>query len=367
MAIVNHAKKEINAKVVYYGPASSGKTTNIKFIYEKMKPEYRGPLKFLNTQSGKIYFFDFMRPDQIGIKGYNIRFHIYTVPGDIVDYSIWKTVLKGMDGLVFVADSNAGELPSNQDALLNLTDYLGTLDTDLHEIPCIFQCNKQEISGSLTPEEMKMNLAVENLPMIPAVAQKGEGVLNTLSNIVKMVMLKLRDAPLGIEEEELSITPEPELAVAKPELAVAEPEPAVAEPEPAVAEPEFAALSSIETSSEIQSQPTFVNHCEEVSSVVQDQFASTSIDEDLSSVATLDASAFNKFTYSTSAQLTVEEIEPSPQDTESAEIHAGIDFSGEVEQIAPGCFRLPITITCGDIQKSVALTVSLTLGNPDRS
>ena len=318
MAIVNHTKKEINAKIVYYGPGLSGKATNLKFIYEKMKPEFRGMLRFLNTQSGKMYFFDFMRPDQMGIEDYNIRFHIYTVPGEVIDFAIWKTVLKGADGLVFVADSDPEKLSSNLDSLKSLTGYMGAMSTGLHEIPCIFQCNKQDLSGAFAPAELKKILDVENLPMIPAVAQKGEGVLNTLSTIVKMVMQKLRETPLGIEQEETTVT---------------------AAPEPVI-------TSTLEEPAETEVQPSTCTFAEEVHSETN-----------------MDASAFNGFTSPTYAQVTVEGIEPSAQDDEAAEIRTSIDFAGDVEQVSPGCFRLPITLTCGGIQKNIALTFTLSLEN----
>jgi signal recognition particle receptor subunit beta len=329
MAIVNHTKKEINAKIVYYGPGLSGKATNLKFIYEKMKPEFRGMLRFLNTQSGKMYFFDFMRPDQIGIEDYNIRFHIYTVPGEVIDFAIWKTVLKGADGLVFVADSDPEKLAANMDSLKSLTDYMAAMNTGLHEIPCIFQCNKQDISGAFAPEELKKILDVENLPMIPAVTQKGEGVLNTLSTIVKMVMQRLRETPLGIEREETIVA-----AAAEPVITSAAEEPA-----------------------ETELQPSACNFAEEESP------STCILEEEVLSETNLDAAAYHGFTSQEYAQVTVEEIEPPAQDIEAAEIRSTIHFTGEVEQVSPGCFRLPITLTCGEIQKNIALTFTLSLEN----
>jgi signal recognition particle receptor subunit beta len=318
MAIVNHAKKEINAKIVYYGPGLSGKTTNIKFIHEKMKPEFRGAFKFLNTRSGKMFFFDFMRPEQIGIKDYNIRFHIYTVPGEVHDYVIWKTVLKGMDGMVFVADSVPDKLSSNQESMKNLAEYLGTLGTDLRDIPCIFQCNKQDIPGALTLEDLRANLTVEDFRMIPAVAQKGEGVLNTLSNIVKMVMQKLREIELEIAEESSVVE---------------------------ATQPVFSSRS--DTPNDVQIQP-----------------ATCSFEEEIVSETTLDAAGFHGFTSITSTQLTAEEIEPSTEKPECAEITSAIEFTGDVEQIAPGSFRLPISLKYGEIEKRIALTVAFAIENP---
>lgn len=320
MAIVNHEKKEINAKIVYYGPRQSGKTTNVKFIHEKMKPEYRGMFKFLNTQSGKMYFFDFMRPEQIGIKDYNIRFHVYTVPGEVRDYAIWKTVLKGVDGIVFVADSEPDKLSSNLESLKNLTDYLGTLGTELKDIPCIFQCNKQDIPGALTLEELKTNLTVEDFRIIPAVAQKGEGVLNTLSNIVKMVMQKLREINLEIEDENPVI---------------------------ATTEPVFSSQSDIPY--DVQTPPP-----------------TCSGEEEIICETGLDAAAFHGFTSIASAPLTTEEIEPSAQISESVEIRSEMDFTGEVEQIAPGRFRLPINLKYGEMEKRIALTVAFALEDTEK-
>ena len=340
MAIVNHAKKEINAKIVYYGPGLSGKATNLKFIYEKMKPEFRGMLRFLNTQSGKMYFFDFMRPDQIGIEDYNIRFHIYTVPGEVIDFAIWKTVLKGADGLVFVADSDPEKLASNMDSLKDLSDYMEAMNTGLHEIPCIFQCNKQDYSGAFAPAELKKILDVENFPMIPAVAQKGEGVLNTLSTIVKMVMQKLRETPLGIEREETIVT-----AAAEPVITSAPEEPAATELQPSACSFE-----------EEESPSVCIPAAEEPPAVCIPE-------EEVDSEANLDASAYHGFLSPAYAQVTVEEIEPPVHDVEAAEIKSSIDFAGEVVQVSPGCFRLPITLTCGEIQKNIALTFTLSLEN----
>jgi uncharacterized protein len=185
MALIHHEKKEINAKIVYYGPALSGKTANLKYIYEKMKPEYRGKLKFLNTTSGKMLFFDFMRPDQIGVQDYNVRFHMYTLPGEIADFAVWKTVLKGVDGLVFVADSEPYKLPDNLQMYEKLDEYMQSLGLDTKDIPCLVQCNKQDFAGATTPDEMKDFLHATECSIIPASARNGEGVLKPFQRSLK--------------------------------------------------------------------------------------------------------------------------------------------------------------------------------------
>jgi uncharacterized protein len=204
MALVNDAKKEIHAKIVYYGPAKAGKTTNLEFIYNKLKPEYRGKFKFLNTPSGRMVFFDFMRPELAGIKDFSLHFHIYTVPGDVVDDAIWKNVLKGADGIVFVADMDPARMLENRRSLEDLRAHLAVHSTKLEEIPCIFQLNKKDLAGAMTPEDMKNLLESGDVLVLPAAARSAEGVLPTLSEMVKLILQKLRDTPLGEEEQSLS-------------------------------------------------------------------------------------------------------------------------------------------------------------------
>lgn len=209
MALVNDAKKEIHAKIVYYGPGRAGKTTNLEYIYNKLKPEYRGKFKFLNTQSGRMVFFDFMRPELAGVKDYTIHFHLYTVPGEVTDGAIWKNVLKGVDGIVFIADLDSSRTLENRRSLEDLTDYLATHDTTLADVCCLFQFNKKDVAGASTPEDLKNLLDTGEIPVMHAAAGSGEGVLPTLSEMVKMVLQKLRDTSLVVEEQVSSLVGEP--------------------------------------------------------------------------------------------------------------------------------------------------------------
>jgi signal recognition particle receptor subunit beta len=442
MALINHEKKEINAKIVYYGPGLSGKTTNIKFIYEKMKPEFRGKLKVLNTNSGKMLFFDFMRPDQIGIQDYAVRFHIYTVPGEVSDFSIWKTVLKGTDGLVFVADSDAYKLPDNLQSYEKLKEYLDTLPGDTREFPCIFQCNKQDIEGATSLQEMKEMLHSTDLPMIPASTKKGEGILNTLSTIVKMVIQNLQNFPLGEKEEESAVVTETEspqaaytgdnvlssepVSQSSPDLEEVNPYETFQEiaperrfffsPETGVtlgardAEP-TENIDTMETTAEtcsmaenlqpieapltepppikedsafepIQETPaaeefSFTQETEQISNEIylseeNTQYESTQLTETPSME---EESSFepvreivpegevfinSEMGLAVGGQLTADAAETEERLQESTDI----DLSGEMELVAPGHFRLPVTIKFGQEIKTLTINLKLSVETP---
>lgn len=200
MALVNHAKREINAKVVYFGPGLSGKATNLHHIYKKLKPSCRGPFKSMNVQMDKMLFFDFMPPGQASVGGYQVRYHVYTMTGNVTGSSSWKMVLKGVDGVVFVADSGPDSIKSNQESLKNLQFLLEGFGTTLQDIPCILQYNKCDLPSSVPVEELEHALNVIRLPVLNAVAIKGEGVLDTIFNLLKMVMKKLADSGLLLEK-----------------------------------------------------------------------------------------------------------------------------------------------------------------------
>jgi len=201
MALVNHAKREINAKLVFYGPGLSGKGTNLNYIYRKLKPEHRGKLKVMNIEKDKMLFFDFSPAGQGKVGTYNVRFHIYSIIGDSTSSAAWKMVLKGADGVVFVADSAPDRLGVNIESLNSLQKTLTGYAKSLSDLPGVLQCNKRDLPAVLSLEEMQKNLNPGRYPVIPAVASKGEGVLESLYSLMRTVLKNLRESGLELDKE----------------------------------------------------------------------------------------------------------------------------------------------------------------------
>lgn len=201
MAYVNYTNREINAKIVYYGPGLSGKTTNILYIHKKLNPESRGKLVSLATQTDRTLFFDFL-PVNVGeIGNFKIRIHLYTVPGQIFYNTTRKMVLKGVDGIVFVADSQKQMLEDNIESLNNLEENLKEYGKSINEIPIVIQYNKRDLPDAMDLEELHRHLNRYKAPFFTAIATQGQGVLETLTGICKLVINKLKKTA-GILETE---------------------------------------------------------------------------------------------------------------------------------------------------------------------
>ncbi|MBI4746805.1 MAG: hypothetical protein HY786_09820 [Deltaproteobacteria bacterium] len=206
MALLNYSNREVNAKIVYYGPGLSGKTTNIDCIYKKLKPDQKGKLVSLATQTDRTLFFDFL-PIELGeVKGFKTRFHLYTVPGQVFYNATRKMVLKGADGVVFVADSQRQMMDANIESLKNLEENLNAYGKTLEKMPHVIQFNKRDLSNAVPLEEMYKKLNRFNAPFFEAVATEGKGVVETLSAAAKMVLRNLREQPEQIPSG--VITPE---------------------------------------------------------------------------------------------------------------------------------------------------------------
>jgi len=197
MALVNQAKREINAKIVYFGPGLAGKSTNLKHVFQKLKPEFRGALKAMNVQAGRMLFFDFTPPGDGNVEGFRVRFHVYTVSGPQVDPAAWKMVLKGVDGIVFVADSAPGQQAANQESLDSLALYLKGYGQNLGSLPLVFQYNKSDLPDALQADELERVLNPSRFPSFQASSQSGEGVLQTLLSLVKTVLTGMRNKGVG--------------------------------------------------------------------------------------------------------------------------------------------------------------------------
>lgn len=192
MAILDSKKKQINAKIVYYGPALSGKTTNIRHIHKKLRPDHRGKLMTLATQMDRTLFFDFLPVELGNIRGFKVRLQLYTVPGQVFYNATRKLVLKNVDGIVFIADSRQKMLPENLESLKNLEENLRDYHRDLKEIPMVFQYNKRDLPEVSSVEELQSALNRYGAPSLESVANQGEGVLTVLTTISKMVINKLK-------------------------------------------------------------------------------------------------------------------------------------------------------------------------------
>jgi signal recognition particle receptor subunit beta len=192
MTFINYAAREINCKIVYYGPGLGGKTTNIQWIHEKTRPDAKGKLISLATETDRTLFFDFL-PIELGtIRGFRTRFHLYTVPGQVFYDASRKLILKGVDGVVFVADSQESRRDANVESVQNLRTNLKDNGYDLATLPYVLQLNKRDLPAALPVEELVADLRLEQEPAFEAVATKGVGVFDTLKAIIRLVLNDLR-------------------------------------------------------------------------------------------------------------------------------------------------------------------------------
>jgi len=316
MALINHAKGEINAKIVYYGPGLSGKGTNLNYIYRKLKPENRGKLKTMNIEKNRMLFFDFAPAGQGKVGGYNVRFHIYSIIGEVMGDTAWKLVLKGADGLVFVADSTPERMKANIESLDELRKIMRSYGMSIKDLPGVLQCNKRDIDSAIPLEAMENDLNYGRFDVMPAIAGNGEGILESLFTLMKRVLGNLRESGLvpGMEPEE-PVAPEATTPVAKEE------EPPVMETTPTAAEEELPGM-----------EPVFLAAVEEP--LIIPAPVETAVETASPMVAEAGAEA---------------SLEPV------------IEIAGEPEQLAVGRLRLPLKIRCGDAVKEVPLLITVAL------
>ncbi len=192
MTFINYVAREINCKIVYYGPGLGGKTTNLKHVYDITNPETKGKLISLATETERTLFFDFLPLDLGQIRGFSTRFHLYTVPGQVFYDASRKLILKGADGIVFVADSQEERLDANLESVSNLHQNLKEQGFDLAKMPYVLQLNKRDLPSALPSDYLKKVLLVKGEPVFEAVATNGTGVLDTLKAIARQVLIELR-------------------------------------------------------------------------------------------------------------------------------------------------------------------------------
>jgi signal recognition particle receptor subunit beta len=203
MVVFNYSGREINAKVVYYGPGLSGKTTNLEHIYSKTAAHLRGKMVSMKTKVDRTLFFDFLPIEGGEIAGFNIRFLLYTVPGQVYYNATRKLVLKGADAIVFVADSQAEEMAANRESLKNLRENLDEHGKNLDEIPLVIQYNKRDMPSALPVDKLEEELNPKRVRSFESVATTGTGVFETLAAATKMVMADLRNQLLKDQTEDV--------------------------------------------------------------------------------------------------------------------------------------------------------------------
>ena len=192
MTFINYASREINCKIVYYGPGLCGKTTNLQHIYDSTAPQAKGKLISLATETDRTLFFDFM-PLELGtVRGFKTRFHLYTVPGQVYYDASRKLILKGVDGVVFVADSQEERMDANLESLYNLEENLQTQGYNLMDIPYVLQLNKRDLPNVVPTDELAAELLRKGEPVFEATASQGVGVFDTLKAVAKQVLTELR-------------------------------------------------------------------------------------------------------------------------------------------------------------------------------
>ena len=192
MSFINYSSREINCKIVYYGPGLCGKTTNLQYVYAKTNPDAKGKMISLATETERTLFFDFL-PLSLGeIRGFKTRFHLYTVPGQVFYDASRKLILKGVDGVVFVADSQIERMEANLESVENLRVNLAEQGYNLDKVPYVVQYNKRDLPNIATVDEMRRLINPRSVPEYQAVAPTGVGVFDTLKAVAKLVLTELK-------------------------------------------------------------------------------------------------------------------------------------------------------------------------------
>ncbi len=194
MAVFNSAKREIDIKIVYYGPALCGKTTNVQYIYQNLAPHQRGELVSLATKDDRTLFFDFLPIELGNVKGFKTRFHMYTVPGQVYYALTRRAVLTGVDGVVFVADSQANKMDENIESLHDLEENLKYYRKELSSLPFIMQYNKRDLDNIVSVEELDATLNKSDVVFFEASAINGSGVMETLTACCRLILQKMDEA-----------------------------------------------------------------------------------------------------------------------------------------------------------------------------
>lgn len=197
MSFINYNKKEIHCKIVYYGPSLSGKTTNLQWIYKELQEKQKSDLYSLPTDTERTLFFDFL-PLEVGeINGYKVRFHLYTVPGQVVYEASRRLILKGLDGVIFVADSQETRLEENLRSWEGLKSNLERQGYNYKNIPIVIQYNKQDLSNAMNETKLRLELNPETFVDFKAEAHKGVGVLESLQAVSKSIISSLKSGKLS--------------------------------------------------------------------------------------------------------------------------------------------------------------------------
>jgi len=192
MSFINYLSREINCKIVYYGPGLCGKTTNLQYIYNKTNPDAKGKMISLATETERTLFFDFL-PLALGeIRGFKTRFHLYTVPGQVFYDASRKLILKGVDGVVFVADSQIARTEANLESLENLRTNLAEQGYSLDKLPYVVQYNKRDMPSVASVDELRSLLNPNSVPDFEAIASTGVGVFETLKSVAKLVLTEVK-------------------------------------------------------------------------------------------------------------------------------------------------------------------------------
>ena len=191
MALVNHIKREINAKIVYYGPERSGKATSLRYVYDRIKPELRGDLKSVPASGSSLLFFDFSPFEQPVFGGYRIRLHIYTLQGRVDNPAAWKMTLKGADGLVIVTDATQDARSVALQSVAQLRDFIGSYGLGLDDLPIVLQLNKIDLAGLVFAESTASELGLSGCSACLTNAVSGEGILKALTSLSRSIMLRI--------------------------------------------------------------------------------------------------------------------------------------------------------------------------------